>query len=48
VWAATDRAGPPQQHTIAVATTMTCRSDRSPTVDRDQQHLTATDATVMY
>jgi hypothetical protein len=43
---ATYRAGHGEQHTITVATTVVCGSDRSPTVDRDEQHLTATTAAV--
>jgi hypothetical protein len=36
------------QHTIAVATTVMCGSDRSWTADRDEQHITATAAAAVY
>jgi hypothetical protein len=40
--------GHDEQHTIAVATTAMCCSDRSPTIDRDEQYVTATAAAVGY
>ncbi len=36
------------KHTIAVATTVMCGSDRSSTVARDEQHVTATAAAAVY
>jgi hypothetical protein len=45
---ATDRAGHDEQHTIAVAATAMCCSDRSPTIDRDEQYVTAIAAALGY
>jgi hypothetical protein len=46
--AVTEGLGHGGQYTMAVATTVMCCSDLSLTVDRDEQHVTATAAAAVY
>jgi hypothetical protein len=46
--AVTEGLGHGGQYTMAVATTVMCCSDLSLTVDRDEQHVTATAAATVY